>query len=345
MAVEWKTRLRWHTRLNADSVEWCPVEPYRHLLVCGCYHLSNEDKEKEAGPTKQKRLGKIYLFSINHDTSALVPIQEIDTVGVLDQKWCYHTIQDHPVLCVVNSQGFVELYRLSEGTRLELWLKESIGTAEDILALSVDWSTNKTASDNPMLVVSDSEGAVTVLQIGDDGLKKVGTWATHGFEAWTAAFNYWNPDVFYSGGDDTLFKCYDIRVSDAAVATNKSHEAGVTCVRKHTDMEYQLLTGSYDQIVRLWDTRALKRSVTEKHVGGGIWRLKWHPYRPDTILAACMYGGFRTLQVIDEVSLSIACEYKEHESIAYGADWMFDENSLVATCSFYDCKLHVSEVC
>lgn len=69
---------------------------------------------------------------------------------------------------------------------------------EDVLALSVDWSTNKVKSLEPMLVVSDSKGEVTVFKV-EDKLVRVGCWKGHGFEAWIGAFNYWNPDVFYSG--------------------------------------------------------------------------------------------------------------------------------------------------
>lgn len=98
---------------------------------------------------------------------------------------------------------------------------------------------------------------------------------------------------------------------------------------------------SYDEKVRLWDTRSLKSSIAEIDVGGGVWRLKWHPNKPDTVLAACMYGGFRILRIDDQ--MEILSEYLEHESIAYGADWQFDSD-LVSTCSFYDCKMHISEV-
>lgn len=153
----------------------------------------------DADEQKQKRLGKIYLFSINEDTTHLSPIQEINTAGVLDQKWCYHTIQEHPVLAIVTSEGFIQLYQLinEENTlKLELWIEDSIG---DALALSLDWSSNKTYSENPSLVVSDSSGVVTVLRVIDKGLEKIGQWKSHSFEAWIAAYNYWNSDVFYSG--------------------------------------------------------------------------------------------------------------------------------------------------
>ncbi|KPJ21022.1 WD repeat-containing protein 85, partial [Papilio machaon] len=165
---------------------------------------------------------------------------------------------------------------------------------------------------------------------------------SHGFEAWVAAFNYWNTDVFYSGGDDCIFKAYDLRAPNAVVS-NRRHEAGVTAVRSDVVTEHRLLTGSYDEKVRLWDARNLKCCITDENVNGGVWRLKWHPYNNRVVLAACMYGGFRLLRVNDEIS--VIDEYLEHESIAYGADWKFEKESLiVATCSFYDCKLHVSEI-
>ncbi|XP_049869176.1 diphthine methyltransferase isoform X1 [Pectinophora gossypiella] len=338
MAVSWSTKWWWNTGFSADSVEWCPVEGYRRVLVCGTYQLDKNDAEQA---TKQKRLGRIYLFTIDDTTTDLFPVQTIDTSGVLDQKWCYHTIQNHPVLGVVTSEGSLQLYRLVDNQgflNLELWIDYSIG--QDVLALSLDWSTNKTESEH-RIVVSDSLGNVTVFKVGDGGVEKLGMWKSHGFEAWIGAFNYWNGDVFYSGGDDCVFKSYDTRVPETAVMSNRSHEAGVTSVRSHVDVEHQLLTGSYDDRIRLWDARSLKRCITETNVNGGVWRLKWHPYHSSIILAACMYGGFRTLNLDGE--LRVVNEYMEHESIAYGADWRFDKQlPLVATCSFYDCKLHVS---
>lgn len=81
--------------------------------------------------------------------------------------------------------------------KLKLWVEESIG--ENILALSLDWSTNKTETEEPDIVVSDSAGSVTVLRVVGDQLLKIGRWKGHGFEAWIAAFNYWNSNIFYSG--------------------------------------------------------------------------------------------------------------------------------------------------
>ncbi|XP_038212355.1 diphthine methyltransferase isoform X2 [Zerene cesonia] len=338
--VSWSTKHRWHTGYSADSVEWCPVEPFTDVLVCGTYQLDKSDEDQNV--VKQKRLGRSYLFKINKNTPELCPVQSIDTSGILDQKWCYHRINDCPVLGIVTSEGCLQLYKLedNDGTlNLNLWLETSIG--ENILALSLDWSTNKMTGVKPCVVVSDSGGNVTVWRV-DGSLVKIGGWKAHDFEAWIGAFNYWNENVLYSGGDDCVFKCYDLRSPDA-VMMNRCHEAGVTSVRYNIDVEHQLLTGSYDEKVRLWDARQLKRCINETDVCGGVWRLKWHPYNNNYILAACMYGGFRLLRL--EEKINILYEYLEHESIAYGADWQFDNSlSMVATCSFYDCNMHIGEI-
>lgn len=144
---------------------------------------------------------------IDNNTTELSPIQTIETSGILDQKWCYHTIQNYPVLATVTSEGILQLYRLVDENgmlNLKLWNEESVG--QNILALSLDWSTNKIESEEPTIVVSDSAGSVTLLRVVGDKLLKIGRWEGHGFEAWITAFNYWNSNVFYSG------KCQVVKI-------------------------------------------------------------------------------------------------------------------------------------
>lgn len=57
----------------------------------------------------------------------------------------------------------------------------------------------------------------------------------------------------------------------------------------------------------MWDTRYFtKGPLASCAVGGGVWRLKWHPTNPSHILAACMRAGFQLLKTegngIDSVS-------------------------------------------
>jgi diphthine methyl ester acylhydrolase len=114
------------------------------------------------------------------------------------------------------------------------------------------------------------------------------------------------------------------------------------------------MLSSYDNTVRLFDTRKPLHPVTQADVGGGAWRVKWHPSpsRKSDLLVACMHDGFKILRFgLEGINLKNSCEiikrYDAHESLAYGVDWSFaiggsqDIDTLIASCSFYDHALHV----
>ena len=113
---------------------------------------------------------------------------------------------------------------------------------------------------------------------------------------------------------------------------------------------------SYDEKVKLFDTRKLSVPVASVGVGGGIWRLKWHPdpSRTTDLLAACMHDGFKVIRLKqgEGTILSsangppvIVQRFDEHDSLAYGADWSYGAGeragSFVASCSFYDHSLRI----
>ena len=48
--------------------------------------------------------------------------------------------------------------------------------------------------------MSDARGWVSVLSLEEAGVLKVtDSWRAHAYEARTAAFDYWSPEVVYSG--------------------------------------------------------------------------------------------------------------------------------------------------
>lgn len=116
---------------------------------------------------------------------------------------------------------------------------------------------------------------------------------------------------------------------------------------------------SYDNSVRLFDVRKPLVPLTQADVGGGAWRVKWHPYpsRKNDLLVACMHDGFKVVRfgglgdssAVNDASAGtweIVKRFDEHESLAYGVDWSFaepngDGDTLVASCSFYDHTLRL----
>ncbi|KIJ21756.1 hypothetical protein PAXINDRAFT_95261 [Paxillus involutus ATCC 200175] len=117
---------------------------------------------------------------------------------------------------------------------------------------------------------------------------------------------------------------------------------------------------AFDRRRQLFDTRKPLKSLMVADVGGGAWRVKWHPLaeRKHDLLVACMHDGFKIVRFgpkaasdepslfADGTSYEIAKRFDEHESLAYGVDWSFKQRTtgnetLIASCSFYDCALHL----
>ena len=115
--------------------------------------------------------------------------------------------------------------------------------------------------------------------------------------------------------------------------------------------------GSYDENLRIYDARSPLKPLRTIPLGGGIWRARFHPTRPRDILVACMHDGFKIVRLdadlVDDLAgvkatdgdegCEVVTRFDGHTSLAYGADWsrLEDEDTLVATCSFYDHNLHV----
>lgn len=163
------------------------------------------------------------------------------------------------------------------------------------------------------------------------------------------------------GGDDCLFKSWDIRSLSSPVFTNKWHSMGVTAITKSKLNENLLVSGSYDENICLWDCRSVKSPLSSISVGGGVWRLKWHPTNPQYLLSASMHNGFHVLSIEND-QLQLNLSYDKHNSLAYGVDWSHmtekswysggnhgiprdcdkcDIKNIIASCSFYDNLLHV----
>ncbi|XP_014469883.1 PREDICTED: diphthine methyltransferase isoform X3 [Dinoponera quadriceps] len=248
MTIIFHTLDTFDTEFSADSVEWCPVKPFRDVVVCGTYQLTEND-EKAITKNALKRLGRIYAFRVTDD-GKLTTLQRIDVPAVLDMKWLHCRDKENRILlAIVNSIGYLQVYRLmgDRGTEMLKLIVEQKISDDDILALSLDWSTGRYVSDTRIadslhIIVSDSRGWVSHFTLLGDDLIRDSSWCAHDFEAWIAAFDYWQTNSFYSGGDDCKFQAFDSRIGP--VACNRAHGAGVTSIHSNANAEFSLVTGS-----------------------------------------------------------------------------------------------------
>jgi len=201
------------TELSADSVEWCPIEPFRNIFVCGTYKLiEDESKEiKEQNETRE-RIGRIYLFSVigqtdNKENKRLLLLQHIECPGVLDMKWTECKNADQILLAVATSIGDLQLYQLKviENTPKLILIVQKKVCDDKAMALSLDWSTGtslfNTHQTIPHIAISDSQGQISHFTYHCDrnDLTNNLTCHAHKFEAWIVAFDYSDENVFYSG--------------------------------------------------------------------------------------------------------------------------------------------------
>ncbi|KAL4937999.1 hypothetical protein BDV06DRAFT_63401 [Aspergillus oleicola] len=126
-----------------------------------------------------------------------------------------------------------------------------------------------------------------------------------------------------------------------------------------------LLTGSYDEYIRVYHAAGKGKVLGELGLGGGVWRLQI--LSTDTnandredgqwtflVLASCMHGGTRVVRVRiggseEEVGIEVLAEFTEHESMNYASDvWRREGKSAeesselrVVSSSFYDRRVCV----
>nr|XP_018264604.1 WD40 repeat domain 85 [Kwoniella dejecticola CBS 10117]OBR86762.1 WD40 repeat domain 85 [Kwoniella dejecticola CBS 10117] len=366
------------TVYSADSIEWCPFEGYQDIFVCGTYqiikpedaeqaavpdpsvdvmHEDSEEEEIEAGPSKPtQRKGRLLVYQVAEDDS-LTEIQRIETPAILDTKWSPELNQGRPVLGVADAKGHIALNALNSETR-RLELLQQINVDDDtILCLSLDWSNRLDSSAATSIIASLSNGNLAHVIPAPTGWEVDSTWKAHDFEPWITSFDCWDANTVWSGGDDCKLKRWDIRETFRPTFVNKNFDAGVTTITSSPHTEHLLAVGSYDENLRIFDTRSPKEPITTIHLGGGIWRTRFHPspQRKNEILNGCMHDNFKIVKLSDctidlnvdanEQGGEIVRTFEAHESLAYGCDWSrlpdSEEGTLIASCSFYDHAMHL----
>ncbi|OCF74874.1 WD40 repeat domain 85 [Kwoniella mangroviensis CBS 8886] len=369
------------TVYSADSIEWCPFEGFQDICVCGTYQIvkpeenagvkdpkaevvegdEDEDDESDVGSSEPtQRVGRLLVYQVGEDDS-LTEIQRIETSAILDTKWSPKLDNGRPVLGVADAKGHITLYALNTDTRRLEETHHIDVDEESILCLSLDWSNRLNQSSPSSIITSLSNGNLSHIIPTPTGWEVDSSWKAHDYEPWITSFDNWDSNTVWSGGDDCKLKRWDIRETFRPTFVNKNFDAGVTTIASSPHTKYLLAVGSYDENLRIFDTRQPSQPLTTIHMGGGIWRTKFHPSseRKDHILNACMHDGFKIVQLSndtinlqpeeDKVGGEIIRTFEDHESLAYGVDWSRlpesnvegKEGTLIASCSFYDHAMHL----
>ena len=364
------------TPLNACSLESLPepVEDNNGELVwplmLGCYELD------EASGNRNGRLD-LYKVPVSQDSMGFGDATNIigDTVkfsGVLDGKWLPNSIHDGSYYYgSAHASGEIVVHKIDKS-----WQISKAGNTESrdsALCLALSWDLDKSVSSDQTvstrIISSYSNGTCSIHQANfleqQVELIETFTWDAHKMfhspaEVWSACFTT-DSNVVMTGGDESHLKIWDIRSGfGTAIHTLKQFEAGVTVLAPHPRLDHLVACGSYDETVMLLDLRYISKSKPKSlfhsdPVGGGLWRIKWHPRENDRLLLGAMHGGCRVVQVdglnsfeeLDEGSLipQIQQEFTNHKSMAYGADWLVHTKlEAAASCSFYDRAMYMWKV-
>lgn len=253
-------------------------------------------------------------------------LQTLPAEAILDIKFSLH---DPTLLGVAQSLGVLSFYRLDAEKMVFVLDSHHRICDPSILVLALAFSP--TSPDKLALTLSSGEVALFSLSAG----RIVYQYKPHSLEAWTCEFSS-DGATLYSGGDDSVFCAQSLEAETQLWRDRKTHQAGVTAILAREAVNNTILTGSYDEWLRVFDSRT-RKVVEDVKLGGGVWRL--HMRDGDTVLASCMHAGARIVALPGKGPLNVVAKFEEHESMNYGSHIHGSRPDSVVSCSFYDKRL------
>ncbi|KAE8382863.1 hypothetical protein BDV26DRAFT_210556 [Aspergillus bertholletiae] len=376
-----------------SCLQTCPASP-NHIVI-GTYLLS-ETKDAETDSIQQTKTGSLQLWHLGPETHTLSLIQKLPLPhAVFDLH--FHP-QDTSLFAIATSSASVSLFRIQPGSEdtpeiVPVWT-HAVHEDPSIPALFLAWTpaswlNTAAAAATDGFAVTFSDGRTSVFGAGSgpcDAVVEVGRFAAREMiEVWFVAVGDYPSSSsstedgtrarFLFTGDDfgglhtrrfqgeqedrellpPLLLDYDDRA--------RHHTAGVTAILplpvEMEDGAPLLLTGSYDESLRVYHATRRGQVLAEVGLGGGVWRLQL--LRTEQrgskflVLASCMHAGSRVVRVTRggsaEWEIEVLAEFTEHQSMNYASDVWKPEGGydlqgkqdvselLCISSSFYDRRL------
>lgn len=260
------------------------------------------------------------------------------------------------------------------------WLPRSGGEDEDGFAVTfADGRTSMFTTQQRSIEASSPDD---LQQTSFTSRERIETWFV-ALESYTATVDGERTSYMFTGNDfgalqtrrfshqfqdvsDTSLEERQIFVLDDQA---RHHTAGVTsifplpisCLVRDSPI---LLTGSYDEYLRVYHATPPRGKILAEHrLGGGVWRLNLLSSRVVSdsgptetrfvVLASCMHAGTRVVEIIwrsattddiGEWTIRVLAQFTEHESMNYASDvyqpqGQEDGSIFVVSSSFYDKRL------
>uniref|UniRef100_A0A915HJ39 methylated diphthine methylhydrolase n=1 Tax=Romanomermis culicivorax TaxID=13658 RepID=A0A915HJ39_ROMCU len=325
---------------NTNCLEFFPTDP--NFLACGMYQFDEKTNQ---------RLGGIKVFQFFDDNS-FVDHSMVECCGIFEMK------------CLGNRSGLIAA--LSDGTcafydfaERKLTNFHTIDVDNNRMLLNLDIFAE--SIDYYSIAVTDNCGGLNLLKFGNDrGFEIVEKWTAFGdnsavssTEVWTCCFDPESSGcVVVAGAENGQLKIFDQRCSPPSVqyVKNRCHEAGVTHVGCSSQNPHEILTGGYDDKLKIWDKRNMNYCVDEMNLGGGVWRVKFEKLTkascgPRRLLCSCMYNGWALMDIDQSGKLKLIEHENYNDQLLYAVDWYPNSDGhKFVSCTFYEKTLRLGSI-
>ncbi|KAK2808910.1 hypothetical protein FQN49_008666 [Arthroderma sp. PD_2] len=388
-----------------SCLQFCPTAP--DFLVIGTYLLTVDKSDADAASPPSSRSGSLQLFRLNPQSYHLSQLQRLQLPhAIFDLQFALH---DPSLFAIALSAGEVLFYRIdispegpAAGVSIHFLNTLTVREDDTKLGLFLAWVPPQSLGGDdgnfPTVgfAISFSDGQVSVFQkdkssptIQQETMNET-CLAGMPIEVWYLAFHKRGDGqlALFSGDDFNQVRGFtfnndpDFHVEYPPLNDRgKNHDGGVTAILPlcNEDGGSIILTGSYDQHVRVYQFGTHRKVLASMDLGGGVWRLKaikvdgkamelpsqgreGRVVRSYVILASCMHGGARIIRVTSSKDpnigtvwdIKIVAQFTEHDSMNYASDvWMnYDHQDpmttdsrqpklLCVSSSFYDKRVCV----